>query len=90
MLKITGCSRVRSTSEDACVFKSRDEIYFVLILKKKSKFSFNFILFIRFTVDQLTVLRAKSQSNKRQQTIICDEIPGSSYSYCDLQLKKRN
>ena len=41
---------MRSTNENFDVFNSRDEIY--LVFTKKSKFSFYFILFRRFTVNQ--------------------------------------
>ena len=45
VLKTSEFSRVRSTNENFDVFNLRDEI-------KKSKFSFYFILFRRFTVNQ--------------------------------------
>ena len=49
----------RSTNENFKVFNSGDDIY--LVFTKKSKFSFYFILFRRFTVNQLTMLQAESQ-----------------------------
>ena len=59
VLKTSEFSQVRSRSENFDVFNSRDDIY--LVFTKKSKFSFYFILFRRFTVNQLTMLQAKSQ-----------------------------
>ena len=44
VLKISVISRVRSTSELADIFNTRDEIFFG-IYRKKSKFSFYFFLF---------------------------------------------
>ena len=55
--------------ENSDVFNSLDEIY--LVFSEKSKFSFYFILFRRFTVNQVTVFRTK------RQRIVCDRIPGS-------------
>ena len=52
-------SWVRSTNENFDVFNSRDDIY--LVFTKKSKFSFYFILFRRFTVNLLTMLQAESK-----------------------------
>ena len=46
-------------NENFNVFNARDDIY--LVFTKKSKFSFYFIRFRRFTVNQLTMLRAESQ-----------------------------
>ena len=48
VLKTSEFSRVRSMSENSDVFNSRDEIYLVFT-EKKSKFSFYFIVFRRFT-----------------------------------------
>ena len=72
VLKTSEFSQVRSTVENSDVFNSRNiyEIYLVST-EKKSKFSFYFILFQRFTVNRVTVFRAKSQR------IVCDRIPGS-------------
>ena len=70
VLKTSEFSRVHSTVENSDVFKSRDEIYLVFT-EKKSKFSFYFILFQRFTVNQVTAFRTK------RQRIVCDKIPGS-------------
>ena len=53
VLKTSEFSRVRSTSEPFDVFNSRDDI--------KSKFSFYFVLFRRFTVNQLIMLQAESK-----------------------------
>ena len=50
VLKTSEFSLVRSTNENFDVFNSRDEIY--LVFTKKSKFSFYFVLFRRFTVNQ--------------------------------------
>ena len=50
MLKTSEFSLVHSTNENFNVFNSRDEIY--LVFTKKSKFSFYFILFRRFTANQ--------------------------------------
>ena len=50
VLKTSEFSWVRSTNENFDVFNSLDEIY--LVFTKKSKFSFYFILFRRFTVNQ--------------------------------------
>ena len=69
VLKSSEFSRVRSTVENSDVFNSLDEIYSVLT--DKSKFSFSFVLFQRFTVNGVTVFRAK------RQRIVCDRIPGS-------------
>ena len=52
-------SQVRSMSENFDVFHSRDDIYWVCT--EKSKFSFYFILFRKFSVNQLTMLQAESQ-----------------------------
>ena len=49
---------MRSTSGNFDVFNSRDDIY--LVFTEKSKFSFYFILFRRFTVKQLTMSQAES------------------------------
>ena len=54
-------------SENSDVFNSRDEMY--LVFTEKSKFSFDFILFRRYTVNR--VFRTK------RQRIVCDRIPGS-------------
>ena len=70
MLKTSEFSRVRSTNENSDVFNSRDEMYLVFT-EKKSNFSFDFILFRRFTVKKVTVFRTK------RQKIVCDRIPGS-------------
>ena len=69
VLKTSEFSRVRCTSENSYVFNSQDEIY--LVFTEKSKFSFYYILFQRFTVNRVTVLRTK------RQRIVCDRIPGS-------------
>ena len=69
VLKTSEFSQVRSTSENSDVFNSRDEIY--LVFTEKSKVSFYFILFWRFTVNRVTVFRTK------RQRIVCDRIPGS-------------
>ena len=66
VLKTSEFSRVRSTSENFDIFNSRDEIY--LVFTKRSKFSFYFILFRRFTVNRVTVFRTK------RQKIVCDRI----------------
>ena len=50
VLKTSEFSCVRSTNENFNVFNSRDEMY--LVIPKKSKFSFYFILFRRFTINQ--------------------------------------
>ena len=49
VLKTSEFSRVRRTSENSDVFNSRAETY--LVFTEKSKFSFYFILFRRFTGD---------------------------------------
>ena len=67
VLKTSEFSRVRSTGENADVFNSRDEI--CLVFTEKSKFSFYFILFRRFTVNRVTVLRTK-----RQRTVMTDSL----------------
>ena len=59
VLKASYFSRVRSTSEDVDVFNSRDYIY--LVLTEKGKFYIYFILFRRFLINQLTVVKAGSQ-----------------------------
>ena len=46
-------------SENFDVFNSQDDIFGIYC--KKGKFSFYFILFKRFMVNQLTTLQAKSQ-----------------------------
>ena len=70
---------MRSTSENFDVFNSRDDIY--LVIAEKSKCSFYFILFRRFSVNQLTMLQAESQEYKRRQMSICDRISGSIHSH---------
>ena len=74
VLKTSEFSRVRNTSEKSDVFNSRDEIYIFRIYPQKSKFSFYFILFRRFTVNRVTAFRDKRQIAKR---IVCDRLPGS-------------
>ena len=69
ILKTSEFSQVCSTVENSDVFNSRDGIN--LVFTEKSKFSFYFILFQRFTVNRVTVFRAK------RQRIVCDRIPGS-------------
>ena len=59
MVKTSEFSRVRSTSEHFNVFNSRDDIY--LVFTVKSKFSFYFILFRKFTINQLSMIQAESQ-----------------------------
>ena len=46
--------RVLKTLESLDVFNSPDDIY--LVFTEKGKFAFSFILFRRFTVNQLTML----------------------------------
>ena len=88
VLKTSEFSWVRSTNKNFDVFNSRDEIYFVFT--KKSKYSFYFILFRRFTVNQF-VNHASSRITKRRQRSICDRLPGSIYmiySHQDLQIER--
>ena len=59
VLKTLEFSRICSTSEIFDVFNSRDDIY--LVFTEKIKYSFYFIIFRRFTVNQLTMLQAESQ-----------------------------
>ena len=59
VLNTSEFSRVRSRSDNFDVFNSRADIY--LVFTEKSKFSFYFILFRRFLVNQLTMLQAESQ-----------------------------
>ena len=52
---------------------STHEMKYIWYLPIKSKFSFFFILFRRFTVDRVTVFRTK------RQNIVCDRIPHTVY-----------
>ena len=59
-------------NEKINVCNSRDDIY--LVFTEKGKFSFNFKLFKRFSVNQLTMLQAENQEYKRRQRSICDRF----------------
>ena len=87
VLKTSELSRVRSTSENFDVVNSRDDIF--LALTEKKKFSFCFIRFRRFTVNQITMLQAESQKYKRRQRISCGRIPGSIYRHQDFNTDKK-
>ena len=67
---------MRSTSENYDVLNLRDDIYLVFTIK--SKFHFYFIIFRGFTVNRLTMLKAKTQWNEKLQKIVCDRIPAAS------------
>ena len=58
VLKTSEILRVPNTSENFNVFNSRDYIYLVFT-ETKSKFSFYFIPFRRFTFNHLTMLQAE-------------------------------
>ena len=68
VLKASEFSQVRSTSENSMF--STHKMKYIWYLPKKNN-SFYFILFRRFTVNQVMVFRTKIQR------IVCDRIPGS-------------
>ena len=69
VLKTSEIPRVHSRNENSDVFNSK--MKYIWYLQKISKFSLYFILFQRFTVNRVTVLRS------RRQRVVCDRIPGS-------------
>ena len=65
-LKTSKFSRVRSTSENLDVFKSRDEIYYIWYLPIRSKFSFYFIQYtgiFLFTKQAVKMQKPKTFEN---------------------------
>ena len=59
VMKTTEFSQVRSTSENSMF--STHVMTYLLYSPQKSKFIFYFILFRKFTVNQLTMLQTESQ-----------------------------